>query len=328
MSDRSPVTRLHLSWYPSHRRSREMGRLFGAECVFVAEPGPLPVRYARQWLRTRRLVRERRPDVIIVMQPPVVALLCVAVHARQATIVGDLHSGVFSDRRWRWALPLVTYVLRSRGLAIVPNAEVADACSRRRVDAAVVPAGITAAPPRTLGADREHPIVLVPLTYSFDEPIDSIIEAASLVPEARWLLTGKTPSALESAAPTNIEFTGYLDDRTYEDLRLSASVICALTTEESTMQSAGFEALASATPLVTSPTRVLRAYFENAAEYANPTPTDIARAVRSQLAAPAQWSQRMADLRTTRIDEQVDGVAAAERLIHTSQVRGRAGAGR
>lgn len=81
------------------------------------------------------------------------------------------------------------------------------------------------------------------------------------------------------------------------------------------MQSAGFEALASATPLVTSPTRVLRDYFDTAALYAEPDGDDIARQVESALSARHDLQDRMGVLRAVKLDEQRRSFAEVEELI-------------
>ncbi|MBP2390060.1 glycosyltransferase [Aeromicrobium fastidiosum] len=179
------------------------------------------------------------------------------------------------------------------------------------MDTIVVPAAIRALDSPNRGTATGRATVLVPLTYAFDEPVEQILGAAEARPDLRWLLTGKAPEGLSAAAPDNVEFTGYLTDADYTTAQLSADVICALTTQEGTMQSAGFEALATGTPLLTSPTRVLKNYFGSAAAYSAPVPGEIVAQIDELIRNGDAWRRRMLDLRHHRIAEQQQQISSA-----------------
>ena len=55
------------------------------------------------------------------------------------------------------------------------------------------------------------PLVAVPLSYSNDEPVVAIIDAArsTSMPDVQWRMTGRTPANLKATTPPNIDFTGF-----------------------------------------------------------------------------------------------------------------------
>jgi len=296
---------ISISWVRGHRRSREMAQALGVTPHFIYAPGgSLPIRYFKQWRATKRLLKEQSPSAVMVMQPPPVALWAARGYARKHGIplLGDLHSGVFMDPKWQWAAGSVLRTLRKRGAAIVPNVELAERTRAAGVPTFVVPAYIQ--PIERAATPASPPRILVPLTYSRDEPVTELLEAARQTPEFRWQFTGRAPQHVRDAAPENVEFVGFVSDEEYLALIQHASAIAAITTQEGTMQSAGYEALASATPLLTTPTRVLVEYFGDAARYAAPEAAALADGARDLVANGAQWSAGMVALREGVLVEQ------------------------
>jgi glycosyltransferase involved in cell wall biosynthesis len=303
---------LSVNWSSHHRRSAELANALKVEANFIrGDSSFLPIRYFQQWRMTRRLLNSNSPDVILVMQPPPFALACAYIYARRhgKRLIGDLHTGVFMDPRWKWSTRFVLGMLRKRGLAVVPNEQLALLCRTAGVPAIVSHGYLTEfdrTPRRTLpnAVPEGTKFVLVPLAFAYDEPILEILEAARTTPEMTWVLTGRAPKAIYSSAPSNVVLTGYVSIDDYHALRAHAAVVLASTTAEDTMQSAGYEALAAGTPLVTTPTAVLVDYFRDAALYADPAAAPIAREVARAARESSVWSERMAQLRNERIMEQ------------------------
>ena len=129
-------------------------------------------------------------------------------------------------------------------------------------------------PPADPGAARERMVgaehVLVPFSYSPDEPLGPILAAAAARPGQRFLVTGRVPPGLDAAPPPNVTLTDFVSDADYERLLATAAVVCCLTVNDNTMQRGGYEALAWHKPLVTSDRAVLRDYFGDAAVYCRP----------------------------------------------------------
>jgi glycosyltransferase involved in cell wall biosynthesis len=302
---------LSISWIAAHRRSSELATAFGLTSHFVRGTSDvLPFRYVQQWRSTREILLREKPEAVMVMQPPPFALYAAAWYCRRtgATLVGDLHTGAFIDPKWRWSVRSVMALLKRYGFAVVPNAELATWCREAGVDAYVCAAMIRPAATDTSRLDVTR--VLVPLTYSFDEPVDEILQAAVATPHLRWTLTGKAPDTVKRAAPSNVEFSGFVSSEEYLRLRDEAALMVALTTAESTMQSVGFEALAAGKPLVTSPTRVLVDYFGESARYADANAASIAKKVDEAIRDAERLASGMAALRSAKIVAQEADFAA------------------
>jgi glycosyltransferase involved in cell wall biosynthesis len=309
----SSRTRVSISWIHAHRRSIEIAAVVGARPYFVQKKArTLAGRYFAQARATWDILRRERPGVVVVMQPPPVALWAVLRYARNAgaIVIGDLHSGVFLDRKWSWAAPWVLRVLRRHGAAIVPNGDLADIARAAGVTT-FVSHGITTA------SEHDHsacvpsalegisvPFILVPFTYAEDEPVEELLAAAALNAEITWVLTGRAPGSVRLSAPPNIHFAGFVTAEAYNTLRMHASAIFALTKRDSTMQSAGYEAMASATPLVTVGTRVLKDYFREAALYTELEPASIASSAHNILSEGEVWRARMETRRGEIISQQ------------------------
>lgn len=312
-----------VNWVAHHRRSEELGQALGAELHFISsDKSFLPFRYLEQWRVTRRSLRGVTPTVIQVMQPPAIALACIGTcrRLRASIIVGDLHTGVFTDPKWRWASGLILGLLRRRGFAVVPNEELAEICRKEGVDACVSYCFISH---KCLANKRPNSSghILVPLAYSFDEPIDEIMNAASRLPQYEFIFTGNAPEDIRARAPRNIRFPGYVSKADYLRLRAGASLILALTTHEMTMQSAGFEALSDALPLVTSPSRVLRNFFGDSAIYTIADGEAIGHAIQHAIVNHSDYCERMSVRRDQQLHDQVTLIAAVKKKASSLQGR-------
>jgi glycosyltransferase involved in cell wall biosynthesis len=129
----------------------------------------------------------------------------------------------------------------------------------------------------------ERPYVAVVTSFSFDEPVAELFDAARKVPELNFYLTGnfnKLPQSRISAKPANLNFTGFLPYPEYLGLLRDSIGVVVLTTRDNTMQRGAYEALSLATPIVTSNFKILRDCFADAAIYVDNSAGAIAAAVR------------------------------------------------
>lgn len=306
---------LVISWIGFHGRSQSLAKAIGGDAVFHKTEGSVIRRYIRQHRETRETCRDR-PDVpIVVMLPPLPALLSTLRSRRyQGTVWADLHTGVFEDPRWRWARRYTLRLVRRHCAgALVTNESLASRARQAGIKDVVVLDDIIEPRPR-IGRTRS---VVFPVTYANDEPIAAILAAASLVPEVRWVLTGKAPQAVRANAPANVVFPGFLGREDFVALMCNASAIGALTNRPFTMQRAGYEALELGAPLITSPTNDLRSYFGDAAVYSDSknSPESIAAGVRRLIANNDHFAAAMTDLRTEKLVEQEQRIARFKRLL-------------
>lgn len=299
---------LFISWTRENGRTAGLARELGLEPCFIYRPGGFGLlgRYARQLRTTRKILRERAPRRVLLMLPPAPALLSFAGslfrdRSARPTVACDLHTGFFSDPKWRWACRTALGMMRRRGFtAIVTNLHLRDICLARNVPAVVLHDVIEQHDP-----PAEHgPYVLLPLSYANDEPVVEILEAARQVPEIEWRLTGRAPDAVRAAAPENVTFTGFVDDAEYASLMAGALGVVALTTRPHTMQRAGYEAFSLGVPQVTSDFPELREFYADSARYADPASASIAEAVRGLMVDRDTLTSRLLRVRAHRVGEQ------------------------
>ncbi|WP_186628654.1 glycosyltransferase [Rhodococcus sp. BP22] len=196
------------------------------------------------------------------------------------------------------------------------NAKLQKTCLANGVEAQVLhdPLPVDSGDDQSVTMQRKTNQVLVPLSYANDEPLQKILEAASLSPELQWYLTGKAPQTVKGHAPRNVIFTGYLDAAEYDELVRTSTVLIALTNRPHTMQRAAYEALAAATPLVTSNYEELRSYFGTSAYYTSNESSSIVNAIAQALADPASCAERL----SVKFDEKVADEAQAILLLKES----------
>jgi glycosyltransferase involved in cell wall biosynthesis len=175
--------------------------------------------------------------------------------------------------------------------------------------------GEHASKPISLGLRCFRMVVIC--SFSPDEPIAEVVQAAEMLPEIEFCVTGdytRASGSLVEKITQNVVLTGYLNRIDYVALLRSADAIIALTKRDSTMLSGANEAFALSKPLITSGWPSLRNYFRNAAIYVSDrhTPEEIAEAVievasmRDELVKESEhlkdirskeWQERFEDFR-------------------------------
>ena len=308
-----------ISWIKFHGRSAELAARLDAEPVFMESKwpkAPAPVRHLELAVRTARLVRRRDWNAVVVMLPPTPLLLVAKLFKRKNTVlIADMHTGVFSDPKWKWALKPSLRLLKS-DFAIVTNNQLADVCAEHGVRAFALHDVVS---DKASDTDTHSPApertVLCPLAYASDEPVDEILQAASMLPDLTFLLTGRAPESLRGSAPANVTFTGYLSNEDYDATMRRAGVVLALTTRDHTMQRAGYESLMWGTPVVTSDFALLRDYFGSAALYSDCTATDIRDQVVAAFERNTELRENAARVLEERIFEQDREIDSVRRVI-------------
>lgn len=307
---RKPV---FISWTKENGRSSDLAKALGAELVHIYPRGGLIKRYFVSTLQSRRIVASLHPEQGAFFMLPPAPLALVARLARGRHHVRnfyDLHTGFFYDPKWKWAS---SWTLRSfRGAtAIVTNSNLAALCDQAGVRSKILHDVLEPLDNQNIAG----PYIVCPVSYSNDEPIDKILEAAGNLPSTRWLLTGRAPNTVQMKAPSNVEFSGFLSDADYDDALRSASLVLALTNRRDTMQRAGYEALMRGIPVVTSDFEVLRDFFEDSAVYVAEGESDLEQQVLVALEERASLAARCEEVLARRIAEQQVELAALREML-------------
>jgi hypothetical protein len=143
-----------------------------------------------------------------------------------------------------------------------------------------------------------------------------VIEAARLVPECDFLVTGdvaECPPAVRAAAPDNVNFVGFLDPVGYRGAVEEANMVLTLTTEPLSVMRAAYEAVYAERPVILSDWPINRELFADAVHVCH-RPEDLAAGVREVCAGydhALARTGRARDRQMTRWEAQRAAVLAA-----------------
>jgi glycosyltransferase involved in cell wall biosynthesis len=299
------------------RRSIVLGAALGvADVSFVARRwrrGLLgdPLKYPVQTWRTLRILAGRRPRVTLVQSPPTVATWIVALYAALTggSFIIDAHSDAFQRPRWTRPRWLNRLIARRALVTLVTDAHWAQRLDDWGARWMVVPDVPTAYPDSEgvaeVGNNSDRFMVMVVNTWSGDEPIRAVIDAAAQLPQVRFKVTGPADDRLRrlGSLPDNVDFTGFLADADYYALMRSSQAVLCLTTRDHTMQRGACEALSLARPIVTSDWELLRAYFDAGTVHVGSTAAGIRDGIQEMLDNYARYLAEIAGLRVRRVQE-------------------------
>ena len=313
-----------IAWAPYSRRSEMFARELGGRlhCIhYLRFRSPLhaPVKYVIQAVRTLQVLFAERPRAVHVQSPPFVCGLVVHLYCllSGARYVVEHHTASFG-RAWDWALPMQKFVARHAVANIVTAERWADLVRSWGAEALVMHDPFLDLPP---GEPYPlHPGFNVAFigTFAQDEPLDAVLEAASLMPDVGFWITGDTEQApgTIAAAPANVTFTGFLDlNREYLGLLRGADAAMVLTTRDDTLQLAGCEAISVGTPLITSDWPYLRQLFADTAVYVSPSAESIRDGVREALDRRVELARAIPGFRRERQRDWTDRLARLTAMV-------------
>jgi glycosyltransferase involved in cell wall biosynthesis len=239
-----------------------------------------PFKYALQALRTFGLLLRKRPRLVFVQSPPGLAVLVVYLYCMMtgSHYIVDAHSAAlqlpfWTKPRWFWSA-----LARSALTTIVTNEhfeEVLHGWGARALVLRDIPTTFPNGEPYPMNGDFN---VTVVNTFSSDEPLEQVLEAARELEGVRLYITGKVsrgdPALLERA-PQNVKFTDFLSTEKYYALMRSGHAVMCLTTRNHTMQRGACEALSMGKPIITSHWPLLQEYFKQGTVHVDNTSSGI-----------------------------------------------------
>jgi glycosyltransferase involved in cell wall biosynthesis len=327
---------LYLSWGAVAGRADEITAELKGEAVDLFprleyHRPPAPVRYLLAGCWTIALLAHRRPQSLIVTNPPVFPGVLALAYGRLsgAAVVLDDHPGSFGamgDQNAARLLPIHRRMVRAARLCLVTSehwVQQVEAWGGRALVFHEAP-GTWNFRPKT--GERSLTQLLYASTYARDEPIKEVFEAARLLPDLRILITGDPthlPPSLRNQVPPNVQLIGLLPFRAYQRVVYTSDAVMALTTEPTSAMRAAFEAVWAGRPLVVSNWPLLAELFPEAVRVTH-DPTEIANGIRAlqksyrdriHLAQPAEARQRRSWA------DQLDALRAALQPLHEKPLR-------
>ncbi len=323
MSHRPTIS--FIAWVPEQSRAGSISRALGGECqtfydLRIQRKALVPLRYLLSAYRTLSYLVRKRPRAVIVQTPPVPAAALVLAWARVAKVpvVLDTHPASFGlDGRpfHRIMMLLLARLAPRAGGCIVTTPELGQRVSRWNGRPLIV----HEAPmvwsermqPRGCSGQRR---ALFICTFVPDEPLMEVLEAARRLPDVTVQITGdlrRRPARAKAAAPSNVEWVGYLVGEKYVSALAGADVVLALTLRAESVQRSAHEAIDALRPLVISKWPHMRELFPRAVLVEN-DPTSIAAGIEDALrrcdelsalapearaAQHRRWSEQLGQLR-------------------------------
>jgi hypothetical protein len=247
----------------------------------------VPIRYLLSTVHTIRYLKQRRPNRLIVTNPPLILCLVAFAYASRKRIpmVLDSHPGGFGAQgdRVSGRLQAIHRWLARRVVAtMVTDVHWMDVLATWGARGLIV----HEAPPswnvKPASPIDGRPRVLFVGTFGGDEPIEVVFDAARQCREIDVLVTGdprRCPPQLRANLPPNVRLTGFLQQEEFAAAVEAADVILTLSTEPTSVMRAAYEAVYACRPLVLSDWPGLRRLFPTAVAVAN-NADDLARGLR------------------------------------------------
>jgi L-malate glycosyltransferase len=309
--ERSPCVEW-VTWHAS-RRTMELARALGVAVRLIRRgrfrwPG-------RALALTRSFYHLAvTPARILIVQNPSVLLTsaaCLLKPLKRYRLIQDLHSAFYgtSQRpkgirdRVYWSLS--RYCARRADLTIVTNAFLGSVVERLGGRAFVLQDKFPdlGRPGRVALAGRQN--IAFICTYSPDEPVEEVLQAARRLPsDVVIYITGRPPRKFRSRdIPRNVRLTGYLPEPRYAELLNSADLVLALTTRDHTLLCGAYEAVALGKPLVMSDQKALRDYFRRGVRFTANDSHSLAASIEAALNALDGLQDQVAELKQELSDE-------------------------
>jgi len=313
-----------------HKRSVELAAAFNCKMyVLLESDSDIPVRifrYVYYIYKTFWILIVNRPQVVFVQNPSIFLafVVCFLKKMFECKIVIDRHSNFKLDKvtspwlKWRLFHWISKYTLSRADITIVTNDFLKDVVNDMGGEGFVLQDKLPKMPlAKPVQLEGSVNIVVIS-TFSDDEPIDAVFEAAEELP-ADWFVhvTGKYKgkekfAELVKQCPANVILTGFVSENKYQSLLLSVDVVVVLTTEENLLTCGAYEAISLGKALVLSDTKALRYYFRYGVIYSQ----NIPDALRKNITEAVQRKEQLeADILRLKDELEVEWQGRFTQLI-------------
>lgn len=279
-----------------------------------------PLRYAVQTIQTLRLLFKKHPEIVFVQSPPSLAVLVVYFYCRltNSQYVIDAHSAAFLTPIWTYPRWLHRHLAQNAIVTIVTNEHFKEIIQQWGGNTFVL-RDIPTNFPRASSFDLSNSFNLVVVnTFSDDEPIDQVLQAANELREVNFYITGNKKYASEkllSTASNNVHFTDFLPDDLYYALLSSGDAVMCLTNRDHTMQRGACEALSLGKPIITSDWPMLRDYFDKGTIHVANTKEGICQGVHEMVEKKGLYQEEIKELQEAQRREWLDKSATLTDLV-------------
>jgi len=255
--------RLFICWRRLSRRSIDLARALGLKVVVIDTSPPL---YREGFRETKRLIEQFRPEIVFAQLPQGPLLYCLTRLKKKYRfkLVADVHTSFLCYENWKELVLNAPFkkLLKECDLVITHS----DYMQK------FLPEGCRAMtvydpPPREIEQaeplKRAKDYVIVPASFSYDEPIVELLEVVIDIAERHGLdvvVTGDYIRQLKSIAKFagKVVLTGFLKYEDYVRFLKGAQVVITASTRSNVFLHSLAEAIVAERPFVVSYNEVVR----------------------------------------------------------------------
>jgi glycosyltransferase involved in cell wall biosynthesis len=286
------------------------------------------------FIKSLQILRKERPRIIICQSPPIACAFIAMVHkylfawTPRPKILIDVHTGAIMKP---WSKNVSRLFMKLASFNIVTNMELQNYVVQNYGIKPLIledPIPDFSEISSTLRTEFGYKIiqkgifnVAVISSFAYDEPLQALFEAASKLPDIQFYITGDKTSIEKKFLNEklhNVIFTGFLDYNIYLDLLQKVDVIMDLTTDDKTMLSGAYEAVALEQPLITSDWIPLRRYFNKGTIYVNNSPKEIIESIMLAMKKKEELSRHMHQLKIEKVKEWREKISKYNYLFTTA----------
>lgn len=303
-----------IAWKEYQRRVEVMAPYLGVEHFYFYHSWEVrsklhkALSYLPKTINTLACLFRIKPVIVFVQFPPTPALYAVAFYSwlTGARYVSDCHMGVTNSHwlHWPFAKKLLTH-----GKVIVHNEHLVglveeelnvkpfvlrDGIAKKQVDACEKNSLLP-----TFGLSAKE-YVIFPCSFSADEPMEEVIEAARSLPEIMFVMTWhpeKLEKRIHNMLPKNVLLTGFLKTDDFDHLFANAGAALILTVHEGVQLSGVQEAMAFEIPAIVSDLKTTRFLYKDHPVYVKTDAGSIAHGVTLALKDRSKLESSMKMLR-------------------------------
>ncbi|MFA4834035.1 MAG: glycosyltransferase [Patescibacteria group bacterium] len=293
------VKKIFIIWGREAELSRWLAKGLGAELkqVYIEKWGkvklPVFIRYIAQSIKTLFILLARKPEAVIVQNPPIFCALtcyfyCTIAGAKLAI---DSHTAAFLDRKWIFFHWLFKFIAKKADLNTCHNFKNLSVLKEWGIEPAMViqfynpvykeeelKPELKDEKISELLKKSRLPIMMVN-RFACDDDWLTVLAAAALLPETTFFITGNLPASLKETLkrnmPRNVCLTGYLPHKEFMKLMWRCRIILAFTLRKDTVLWSIREIMALGKPFITTDSEVLRHYFSEVALFTKSDPREL-----------------------------------------------------
>jgi glycosyltransferase involved in cell wall biosynthesis len=232
------------------------------------------ISYIFKSISTLKFLFKNKPNLVFVQFPPAPAVYCIAIYAwlTGARYVTDCHIGITNAHWLKW---IFINRLLSKGLVIVHNEHLVN---QVKTSISTTPFVLRDGIDKNLTIESGNnnllddlglvpkKYVIIPFSFSPDEPIQEVIDTARLLPAIKFVMTwnsDKLSNDMKKDFPQNVLLTGYLKIADFNNLFANSGVALVLTKHEAVQLSGMQEAMAFEIPAVVSDLETTRFLYKS-----------------------------------------------------------------